>query len=402
MRNRKNVLLLAGTVLAFGIAGEAAAVEVEFTGSEKCPLTVIEDIAAYENYLGSAEQSGDTSGEENAAPVLQVELDSLEALGVVNDKYLAISYDSGKTGYVELEEISEKIPGLVTEELSSVSDWSDIGAGASGERTSTLQQALADMNLLDGTVDGAFGEGTASSVKEFQKSQGMEQTGIVDAFCWFRLMEETQGTEEESAVLTAAYPPVYRLEDKFRAIENDVEDVELLRRYLDPVWVFTYDAFEGVGRIDYTKDGVTVASISEGKYAADRLKMDVSFYVDVRRSDKNVVTVTPVIEIKTTGSQRPYIKDGLLKADYSVTTLEKTYQEGTVEGLDSTETTLLKLDLKAFDVVADAGDSEVTLRVEGMYKDYDFDVTEAANSLKDMLAEAYDITQKERHLVIEE
>ena len=406
MRKNSNFLLLASAAMVFGMATGAAAVEVEITGSE-CPLTVIEDISAYENSLNADSSSGQEAEAETEVSAAEtsfsvsVELDSLEALGIVNDKYIAVSYDDGKTGYLTVAEAEEKLPGLMSADLQSVTDFADLGIGSSGENTSMLQQALTDLDLLEGGVDGAFGEGTSASVKEFQRLQGLEETGTVDAFCWFRLMEEAGGSVSESGTLTLSYPPVYRLEDKFRAIENDVEDVEMLRRFLEPEWVFTYDTFAGTGRIE-AKEPIRIESLSEGKYAADRLTVEASVYVDVRRTDKNIVNVRPVIEIRSTGSQRVYIKDGLLKAGYAVTTLEKYWQEGAVDGLASTEVTLLALDEDAFDVIADGVGEEMILRAEGLHGDYDFDLTAQAKELEDFLAGALDINQKERHLVIEE
>ena len=406
MRKNNNFLLLVSAAAVLGMAGSAAAVEVEITGSE-CPLTVIEDISAYENDLNadsSSGQEGEAETEVSSAETsfsVSVELDALEALGIVNDKYVAISYDGGKTGYLSMAEVGEKLPGLQSAELQSVTGFETLGTGSSGENTTALQQALADLDLLEGGVDGAFGEGTAASVKAFQKAHGLEETGTVDAFCWFRLMEETGEKASDSATLTLSYPPVYRLEDKFRAIENDVEDIETLRRFLEPEWVFTYDTFAGAGRIE-KKEPISIESISEGRYAADRLTVEASVYVDVRRSEKNIVNVQPVIEIRSTGSQRPYMKDGLLKTGYAVTTLEKYWQEGSVDGLSSTEVTLLKLDEEAFDVISEGDGAETILRVEGLHGDYDFDLTGQAEDLTQFLAGALDISQKERRLVIEE
>ena len=407
MRRKDSILLLAGTALMVGMAGDAAAVTIEITGSE-CPLTVVEDIAEYENSLNADapqadSQEPETEGllpEEGPSGTVEVELSSLEALGSVNDKYVAISYDNGKTGYLTMAEVGEKLPGLQGVDLPLVSDWSDLQNGSSGEKVSLLQQTLADLDLLEGGVDGAFGEGTAASVMAFQKDNGLEETGKVDAFCWFRLLAAGEDNGEDET-LTVSYPPVYRLEDKFRAIENDVEDIEVLRRFLEPEWVFTYDTFEGTGRIEQG-EGISLGTISEGRYAADRLSMEASIYVDVRRSDKNVVSLQPVIEIRSTGSQRPYIKDGILKAGYAVTTLGRSWQEGSVEGLASTEVTLLELDEEAFDVVADGAGSEMILRARGLHGDYDFDLTAQAEQIQEFLAGALEINQKQRHLVIDE
>lgn len=55
-------------------------------------------------------------------------------------------------------------------------------AGALGNTVKSLQQALIDAGItVRGGADGIFGPATANAVKEFQSSQGLEATGVVDA-----------------------------------------------------------------------------------------------------------------------------------------------------------------------------------------------------------------------------
>jgi peptidoglycan hydrolase-like protein with peptidoglycan-binding domain len=44
-----------------------------------------------------------------------------------------------------------------------------------------LQQALADAGLLKGKIDGLFGRKTESVLKEYQKQNGLKETGILDS-----------------------------------------------------------------------------------------------------------------------------------------------------------------------------------------------------------------------------
>ncbi len=383
MKKRMVCLFLTGMVLSAGLSGAALAQEVVFSGKEKCTLTVLK-------------------GLEEDASSLHPSLESLNALGVVNESHLAIAYSRGKTGYVTLEEIAESIPSLNLDDLPSVTEWEDIRSGSSGDHVSTLQQALNDLGYLDGGVDGAFGPGTEGAVKDFQKSQGLAQTGVVDAACWFEILEEADPNAVKLETLTAAYPPVVRLEDKFRAIANDVEDIETLRNFLDSKWVFTYDTFEGVGRIELTRDGLVLGQITEEGRAVDRMTIDVRMYVDVRRSEKNIVTVKPVIEVSSSGSRRPYVKGAILRHGYAVANLTKTLQEGTVEGMTSKEVTLLGLDEEAFDVVAENAGSEMVLRIQGMNKDYDLDLAQYAETIEEFLSGSLNVNLKQRHLVISE
>ena len=383
MKKRMVSLFLTGTVLSVSMSGAALAQEVVFSGKEKCTLTV-------------------PKGLEEDASALHPSLDSLDALGVVNDSYLAIAYGRGKTGYVPLEEITESIPALNLDELPSVTEWEDIRSGSSGDHVSTLQQALNDLGHLEGGVDGAFGPGTEGAVKAFQKSQGLAQTGVVDASCWFEILDAADPDSAKPETLNVAYPPVIRLEDKFRAIANDVEDIETLRNFLDNKWVFTYDTFEGAGRIELTREGISLGQIVEEGRAVDRMTIDVKMYVDVRRSDKNIVTVKPVIEVSSSGSRRPYVQGAILRHGYAVANLSKTWQEGTVEGMTSKEITLIGLDEEAYDVVAENAGSEMVLRIQGMNKDYDLNLADYAETIEEFLSGSLNVNLKQRHLVISE
>ena len=383
MRKRMLGLFLAGAVLSGCMSGAVLAQEVVFSGKEKCSLTVLKDL-------------------DEDAVSLHPSLDSLDALGVVNESYLAISYGRGKTGYVPLEEIAASIPALDLDALPSLTEWEDLRSGSSGDRVSTLQQALNDLKYLEGGVDGAFGPGTEGAVKEFQKSQGLAQTGVVDASCWFEALREADPNTVKAETLNVAYPPVVRVEDKFRAIVNDVEDIETLRNFLYTKWVFTYDTFEGTGRIDLTREGIVLGQIVEEGRAVDRMTIDVKMYVDVRRSEKNIVAVRPVIEVSSSGSRRPYVQGAILRHGYAVANLEKGWQEGSVEGMTSKEVTLIELDEEAFDVVAENAGSELVLRIQGMNKDYDLNLAQHADTIEEFLSGALNVNLKQRHLVISE
>ena len=383
MRKRMLGLFLAGAVLSGCMSGAVLAQEVVFSGKEKCSLTVLK-------------------GLDEDAVSLHPSLDSLDALGVVNESYLAISYGRGKTGYVPLEEIAASIPALDLDALPSLTEWEDLRSGSSGDRVSALQQALNDLKYLEGGVDGAFGPGTEGAVKEFQKSQGLAQTGVVDASCWFEALREADPNTAKAETLNVAYPPVVRVEDKFRAIVNDVEDIETLRNFLDTKWVFTYDTFEGTGRIDLTREGIVLGQIVEEGRAVDRMTIDVKMYVDVRRSEKNIVAVRPVIEVSSSGSRRPYVQGAILRHGYAVANLEKGWQEGSVDGMTSKEVTLIELDEEAFDVVAENAGSELVLRIQGMNKDYDLNLAQHADTIEEFLSGALNVNLKQRHLVISE
>ena len=62
------------------------------------------------------------------------------------------------------------------------SSMTGLKAGALGNTVKSLQQALIDAGVsVRGGADGIFGPATANALKQFQKSQGIEATGTVDA-----------------------------------------------------------------------------------------------------------------------------------------------------------------------------------------------------------------------------
>ena len=383
--------------------------EVIFTG-EKCPLMLITDVTAYESAVAAeataiaeadVAAAADTAATANVgegdnmdapeeaeaakdpAGVRNIQVENIDVLGIVNDTYVSVLYGKGETGLVLTEEVAEKIPALKLEELPFVNDWNDIGVGSGGERAMQVQQALSDAKLLEGGVDGAFGSGTETSVKAFQKKAGLEETGVVDAATWFLLMRGTGDgaaaiteTAAQSEPLTTPYPPVYKVEDKFSAIYTDVEDPALLERYLDPVWKFTYDVFDGQGQINYTKEGIYLGEIvTDGQYI-DRLYLNADMHVEVVRGEGNIVSVIPVLEVQTTGSYRPYIQGATLKHGMAVYELEAIYSEGGLSGLDSTESTLLEIPGEVNDLIAAPSEpDDLVLRIHGLHRDYDMDIT---------------------------
>ena len=55
----------------------------------------------------------------------------------------------------------------------------NLSAGDSGSAVETLQQALKQLGLYDGAVDGDFGQGTSDAVVAFQNAHNLTPDGIV-------------------------------------------------------------------------------------------------------------------------------------------------------------------------------------------------------------------------------
>jgi peptidoglycan hydrolase-like protein with peptidoglycan-binding domain len=94
-------------------------------------------------------------------------------------KQFQASQGLSQTGKVD-EQTASAISSGAT--VTGTSAFAGLKAGALGNTVKGLQQALLDAGInVRGGADGIFGPATANAVKEFQSSQGLEATGVVDA-----------------------------------------------------------------------------------------------------------------------------------------------------------------------------------------------------------------------------
>lgn len=87
----------------------------------------------------------------------------------------------------------------------TVSSISEIGSapgtsreGDSGSNVVKLQQALECLGYYDGAIDGVYGEGTVSAVKQFQKKRNMKDDGIAGSST-IRVLFGSVGTSSSSS-----------------------------------------------------------------------------------------------------------------------------------------------------------------------------------------------------------
>lgn len=94
-------------------------------------------------------------------------------------KQFQASQGLSQTGKVD-EQTASAISSGAT--VTGTSAFTGLKAGALGNTVKGLQQALLDAGIdVRGGADGIFGPATANAVKEFQSSQGLQATGVVDA-----------------------------------------------------------------------------------------------------------------------------------------------------------------------------------------------------------------------------
>jgi len=78
--------------------------------------------------------------------------------------------------------------------------------GASGQEVVRIQQKLQQLQLYSGPLDGLFGGGTESAVRNFQRNLGLEVDGVVGSTTWRELFDEADAPAPE----IASHPLEYR------------------------------------------------------------------------------------------------------------------------------------------------------------------------------------------------
>jgi peptidoglycan hydrolase-like protein with peptidoglycan-binding domain len=109
-----------------------------------------------------------------------------------------------QTGKVDADTASALSSGSTT---SGGSPFAGLKAGALGNTVKSLQQSLIDAGIkVRGGADGIFGPATANAVKEFQLSQGLEATGVVDAATAGALADPKKPAPSENTSGAVGFP----------------------------------------------------------------------------------------------------------------------------------------------------------------------------------------------------
>ncbi len=97
--------------------------------------------------------------------------------GYVMKKFVTVSSSTKKS--LEASESKSKYASITS--ISKLGDPPDYTSkGDSGDSVEKLQQALKIKGYYTSTVDGKYGDGTATAVKAYQKAVGISQTGKAD------------------------------------------------------------------------------------------------------------------------------------------------------------------------------------------------------------------------------
>jgi peptidoglycan hydrolase-like protein with peptidoglycan-binding domain len=355
-------------LIALGLFGTANvfAGDIKITG-KKVPLTVISDRAAYEAALTQSEDTVDPeTGEPAEAPEVakEVPLKRFDLLGIVDDSYAVITYNKGEDrGFVPLSQIQEELPVLDLNSVNSVSNWSTIHSGASGDNVLRLQQNLATLGYLD-VVDGQYGPTTADAISHYRVDRGMESLYDADIFTFLMIADEVDG---DQGTIEIKYPVEQKVEIKYASIYENLKNPEELEGYLDRVWHFTYDAFDGKGLIENSEEE-ELGSYTNTSRPIDTISISLKKAVRLTRNEAGEIEAVPSIQILSSGAYRPYVQSVLLRNGSTVLELNTFDSEGSIRGADVTEETYVELTPEAEKMLSD---NETVIRLKGSSKNFD-------------------------------
>lgn len=156
--------------------------------------------------------------------------------------------------------------GLKLEDLDTRYS-SDLSEGARGDSVLTVQYFLNYISLFVASVlstdyDGVYGPSTASSVRSFQRTYGLEESGIVNRETWdkiesvyYDIISGLNQSPSENAILP--YP------GRVLTVGSEGDDVRVLQQYLN----FISNTYQSIPKLNV--DGIfgasTAGAVSEFK-----------------------------------------------------------------------------------------------------------------------------------------
>lgn len=174
----------------------------------------------------------------------------------ISGDFLHVTYNN-KTGYIVAEYAVVPSQYAAGDSLSTDTDaqqrYAYLQSGSTGKNVIVLQEALKELGFYSGTADGAYGVGTVSAVKAFQKKNGIKQDGVATPEVQKLIFEGTplnaKGKKVDVTVLPNTQVDTLRQNDK----GDQVTD---LQRRLNSLGVYS-GSFTGV------YDSATVSAVKE-------------------------------------------------------------------------------------------------------------------------------------------
>ena len=247
-----------------------------------------------------------------------------------------LEYFNGKrtfTGYAMAKYID--IPAIYYGGKELASDrqaqlkYTGISAGASGTNVSTLQEALHELGFYDGDITGTFDTETAQAVKDFQRKNGLLQTGAVSAELQKLIYEGKPVNAKGKKVSVAVLPPIAGIAMQQGDAGYQVEELQAALidlGYLEGAISGTYDAKTTAAVKKLQKASGLKADGIAGLDTQVRLYSDAAVSAWATATPKPAATpkpdLTARLEIGSSGTQVSLLQARLTTLGYFTATID--------------------------------------------------------------------------------
>ncbi len=151
---------------------------------------------------------------------------TVQVMGEDGD-FVKVTYN-GKTGYLMKDYVYipvQYLPGdTLDEDAQARQDYATLQSGSRGAAVQALQEALKELGFYSGTADAAFGSGTLSALKAFQKKNGLRQDGVATPEVQKLIFEEKPLNVRGKKTNVKTLPPIegyeMRLNDQGPAVTD--------------------------------------------------------------------------------------------------------------------------------------------------------------------------------------
>ena len=220
-----------------------------------------------------------------------------------------------------------------------------------------MQQAQLDMGYtVAGGADGIYGGGTSQAVSDFQAAHRLNVTGEADVNTQMAIRAAAAGTFDQEIVV-GGYEGGQTPETKFALILDQADGN--LRNYLDDVWKYTFDPYEGKGSIS---TGLTIGSFEVTQPEIDQILIELGLEVLLLREEgQSTVHLIPAVTVDSQGAYCPNIQRITLTRGSEICQLENAVTNRDMTGTVLAEHAYIPLTKEAADFLAAGGEIMASL-----------------------------------------
>ena len=291
----------------------------------------------------------------------ELELDSFQLLAT-NDEGGYVIYADGQFYNVAAEALQPLFTAMGAPSVPALGGLDSLGRGANNDEVKRLQESLASLGYLEGTIDGDFGGGTERAIKALQADEGLEETGKADEL--FQLLVQSMTAQPVEANLVADPAELYAPIEGRTTVD--------LQPVIDSGLAFSYDDMTGEG---FITDGTKISYDASGEADIDKYELSVAFGLLARENANGEVDVLPAAKVSCLCVRRPVLNELTIKAGATAYKGSAAFEslQATLSGVDSLEQGIVLLDDNMVDALAAASEAgELKLRLTGQYNTFDF------------------------------